>query len=188
VRVITGSAKGRRLKTLSGMSTRPTADRVKEALFSMLASRFDLRGAEVLDLFAGTGALGIEALSRGAERAFFVERDRAARRILEANLAMCGFSARARVLGVPADRALQDLKAARARFDGVLLDPPYKHGLLEQCLSRLGERDLLKSRAWVVAERHADEALGEEYGALRLTQNRLYGKTSLALFVVAEIE
>jgi 16S rRNA (guanine966-N2)-methyltransferase len=188
MRVITGSARGRGLKTVKGTSTRPTSDRVKEALFSTLTSRFELRGIHVLDLFAGTGALGIEALSRGAKRAVFVERDRAARRVLEANLAACGFSARARVFAAPVERALEDLKNAGARFDGVLLDPPYKRGLLERTLGRLGEGNLLARGGWLVAERHADEALARRYGALRLTQDRLYGKTGLALFVIAETE
>src|ERR1700752_4701957 len=119
MRVIAGAAKGRRLRALPGRSVRPTADRVKEALFSMLQSRFDLDGAAVLDLFAGTGALGIEALSRGAARAVFVESDRGARTVLEANLTLCGLSDRSRVLPVPVRRALEMLAGGtHGRFEG----------------------------------------------------------------------
>src|SRR5260221_14782236 len=106
MRVIAGAAKGRRLRALPGRAVRPTADRVKEALFSIVQSRFDLAGATLLDLFAGTGALGIEGLSRGARSAVFVERDHAARRGLAANLAPRGFSAHGRVVSLAGPHAL----------------------------------------------------------------------------------
>jgi 16S rRNA (guanine(966)-N(2))-methyltransferase RsmD len=183
MRVIAGSAKGHRLRGLRGLEVRPTADRVKEALFSIVSSRFDLSGASVLDLFAGTGGLGIEALSRGAQRAVFVERHGPMARALEANLLGCGFRGRAELLILPVERALRKLADRGDRFDGVLLDPPYERGWLERTMLLLGEAAILNEGAWVMAEHHIDEPLAQAYGALRLTQTRSYGKTGLALFV-----
>jgi pantetheine-phosphate adenylyltransferase len=181
MRVIAGAAKGRRLRALRGRSVRPTADRVKEALFSMLGSRFDLGGARVLDLFAGTGALGIEALSRGAERAVFVEGDPQARRVLSANLTACGFAARTRIVARPVQRALAELTARGERFDGVFMDPPYGRGLAEAALIQLADAALVPN-GWVAVEHHIDDVLADAYGSLRLTAARRYGKTAVALY------
>ncbi len=182
MRVIAGSARGRRLNSVPGIAVRPTADRVKEALFSMLASRFELAGTAVLDLFAGSGGLGIEALSRGAATALFVESDPAARRILAANLERCGFGERGRVLAAPVDGALRDLARRGARFDGVVLDPPYGHDLAAASVASLAALGLTHPGAWVVAEHHIDDALGPAFGCLQLTVAKRYGKTALALF------
>ncbi len=184
MRVITGSAKGRRLKGVPGVAVRPTSDRVKEALFSMLGSRFELTGT-IMDLYAGTGAMGIEALSRGAARVVFVEHDRLARRVLRANLAACCFTERAEILPVSVRQGLRLLGARGARFDGVLMDPPYGRGLVADTLRQLGRADLLEANAWVVAERHVDDQLEDAYGVLRLTRTRRYGKTGVVLFAVA---
>jgi len=182
MRVIAGSAKGRRLRAVRGQAVRPTADRVKEALFSIVQSRFDLDGAVVLDLFAGTGALGIEALSRGAARAIFVEDKREPRLALEANLDGCGFRDRARILPVPVRRALSQLADGEDRFDGVLIDPPYGQGLANAALAQLAGTGLLADGGWVIVEHHADDAMAERYGGLRLTALRRYGKTAVALY------
>jgi 16S rRNA (guanine966-N2)-methyltransferase len=183
VRVIAGTAKGRTLRAVAGKKVRPTSDRVREALFSILASRFDLEGATLLDLFAGTGALGLEALSRGAGRVVFVESDRDALLVLSSNVKSLGFEERTEVLAMPVERALGQLVRRGVRFDGALLDPPYRQGLLEAALALLAELDLLRPGAWVVAETHIETSLAESYGALRLTAVRRYGKTALALFV-----
>jgi 16S rRNA (guanine(966)-N(2))-methyltransferase RsmD len=182
VRVIAGIAKGRRLRSVAGRSVRPTADRVKEALFSMLGSRFDLAAGPLLDLFAGTGALGIEGLSRGAPSALFVEQDAAARRVLESNLAACGFGASSELLALPAHRAVSTLAGRGRRFAGVLLDPPYGRGLAEQTLTQLAAAAIVAEQGWVAVEHHTDDALAEAYGQLRLTAARRYGKTGLALY------
>ena len=182
MRVIAGSAKGRRLETVAGWSVRPTSDRVKEALFSLLASRVSLAAAAVLDLFAGSGALGIEALSRGAASVTFVEEDRAARLVLERNLTHCGFAGRATVLGLPVGRALAELAKRGARFEGVLLDPPYGRGLAAETLAALGGGTLLTVEAWVTAEHHAADALAATFGALRLTASKRYGSTALTVY------
>jgi 16S rRNA (guanine(966)-N(2))-methyltransferase RsmD len=182
MRVIAGSARGRRLDTVAGWSVRPTADRVKEALFSALGSRASLDGAAILDLFAGSGALGIEALSRGARHLTFVEQDRAARLVLARNLERCGFSDRASVLAVPVRRALDELARRATRFDGALLDPPYGRGLAAATLEALGQGTVLAEGAWVAAEHSVDDQLAEGYGGLRLTASKRYGSTALTLY------
>jgi 16S rRNA (guanine(966)-N(2))-methyltransferase RsmD len=184
MRVITGSARGRRLKTMAGQAIRPTADRVKEALFSILGSRVKLHGTKILDLFAGSGALGIEALSRGAAHVTFVEKSNAAVRVLRENLQACRFAEHSRVLPVNVDRALEQLEREEECFDGVLLDPPYEQSLVQPVLQRLGAGVLVADGGWVMAEHHVDDALDAEYGRLQLTQSRRYGKTSLAFFLV----
>src|ERR1035437_9879508 len=135
MRVIAGSAKGRRLRAGKGQAVRPTADKVKGALFNILASRFDLRSAQVLDLFAGSGNLGIEALSRGVGHVTFVDESTAAVRTLRDNLRACGMERAAVVLAMPVARALAQLARQQVRFDGVLIDPPYGHGLVDRTLA-----------------------------------------------------
>jgi len=188
MRVIAGTAKGRRLRAGRGLALRPTADKVKGALFNILESRFNLESAAVLDLFAGTGALGIEALSRGAAPVTFVEQSSAAVRLLRENVRLCGFEDRARVLAMSVRRALAQLAREGARFDGVLADPPYERGLLENTLSAVAEHGLVRPGGWVIVEHHTNEAPPSEAppsvpGPLRLTQSRRYGKTGLALYV-----
>jgi len=182
MRVIAGSAKGRRLRAAAGQAVRPTADKVKGALFNILASRFELRSAQVLDLFAGSGNLGIEALSRGAGHVTFVDESTASMRILRDNLRACGMEGAARVLTLPVSRALEQLARQQVRFDGVLLDPPYGRGLVARTLTAIAEHGCVHPGGWVVVEHHRDEAPAAAYGSLRLTQARLYGKTGLALF------
>ena len=125
MRVITGSARGRRLKELEGMETRPTTDRVKEGLFNVL--QFDIEGRRVLDLFAGTGQLGIECLSRGAASAVFVDKRPDAVKLIRENLKLCDLTDRARVV---AGDSMEFLKSVREKFDLVLLAPPYQAELI----------------------------------------------------------
>jgi pantetheine-phosphate adenylyltransferase len=180
MRVIAGSAKGRRLKTVASRKVRPTADRVKESLFSMLASRIELDGKAVLDLFAGSGALGIEALSRGAATAVFVERDRQVRRVLRENLRACGFESRAEILGCSAGTAIDLLAQRRASFDLVLLDPPYASRSLGEVVGDLARADLMAPGCIVAAEHGAERAV-EVHRGFRLTQTRRYGTTCVTL-------
>jgi 16S rRNA (guanine966-N2)-methyltransferase len=128
MRVVGGTARGRTLVAPAGRRTRPTADRVREAVFNALWSRGALDGARVVDLFAGSGALGIEALSRGAARATFVDTDRAARTAIARNLEACGFTDRAEVVASPVERFLDKLDPEHPSFDLALCDPPYAFG------------------------------------------------------------
>ena len=183
MRVIAGSAKGRHLAAPHGSLVRPTADRVKEALFSILGSRVDLSGATLLDLFAGSGALGIEALSRGAAAVTFVEQDHTARGVLRANLERCGFLARVEIVGQAVQAALARLAGQGARFEGVLMDPPYSKGLADRTLGLLATGVLVQPGGWVAVEHHSDDRLGDAYGDLRLTTTKRYGKTVVSLYL-----
>ena len=178
MRVITGTARGRRLKELEGYETRPTTDRVKEGLFS--AIQFDIEGRRVLDLFAGTGQLGIEALSRGAAEAVFVEQGRDAARLVTENLKLTGLADRARVVN---GDSLAFLAGTKERFDLVFLDPPYASGLLEQALERLTAPgfDILTPYGIIVAEHPADRRLAVPAGC-RLRKTYRYGKIAVTLF------
>lgn len=124
-RVISGKVGGLQLKTVTGLNTRPSADRTKEGMFSAITARMSLAGAEVLDLFAGSGQLGIEALSRGAKSVVFVEAQRRAVEVIKANLIHCGLLEDAQILVGDAIRHAQQLSEAGASFDLILMDPPY---------------------------------------------------------------
>jgi 16S rRNA (guanine966-N2)-methyltransferase len=152
MRVIAGDARGRRLSAPRGLATRPTLARVRESMFSRLSVRLDFAGLRVLDLFAGTGSLGIEALSRGVGHVTFVEFAHPALAALRRNLAALGFSDRARVLKSEVLRGLETLAAQDEHFDLVLLDPPYRKGWGDRVLPRLMELDLLAADSWVATE------------------------------------
>ena len=177
MRVITGTARGRRLKELVGMETRPTTDRVKEGLFS--AIQFEIEGRRVLDLFAGTGQLGIECLSRGAASAVFVDRRMDAAKLIRENLKITELQDRARV--VTGD-SLEFLQSTGERFDLVLLDPPYEAGLLEPAICRLTEFDILAPHGIIVAEHPAGRYLPEVDPPYRVHRTYRYGKIGLTVF------
>lgn len=178
MRVITGTARGRRLLELEGMETRPTTDRVKEGVFSAL--QFDIEGRRVLDLFAGTGQMGIECLSRGAASAVFVDRRKDAAELVKKNLALTGLSERARVVN---GDSLEFLNGAKERFDLVFLDPPYASGLQEEALERLTAPgfDILAPYGIIVAEHPADRTLSSP-ASCRLRRTYRYGKIAVTLF------
>jgi 16S rRNA (guanine966-N2)-methyltransferase len=176
LRVVAGSARGLRLDAPPGAATRPTTDRVREATFNALASLGALEAADVLDLFAGSGALGIEALSRGARAATFVERDEAARAAIRTNLERTGLQDRATVLAVAAERAVADAAAREHTYDLVLLDPPYAFD---------GWDDLLRGLAAVVAGglvvAESDHEVTTLPGWVAVRQRR-YGTTVVGIF------
>ena len=176
MRVITGSARGRRLKELEGLETRPTTGKVKEALFSVI--QFDIEGRRVLDLFAGTGQLGIKALSRGAECAVFVERRRDALQVIRENLEACGMTDKARVVN---GDAMSYLKSGE-KFDLIFLDPPYASGLLEQALEEIVRFDICRRHGIIVAESAADKTLPPLAGPYALYREYRYGKIKLTVY------
>ncbi len=181
MRVISGSARGRRLKELQGMDTRPTTDKVKESLFNII--QFEIEGRRVLDLFGGTGQLGIEALSRGADHCTFVDMRKEAAALIRENLRLAGLSERSRV--VQGD-ALSFLSSCGEKFDVILLDPPYHTELLEKSVERITEFDILREHGIMICESAAERELpalpppyerGREYryGKIRLTVCRRAG-------------
>jgi 16S rRNA (guanine966-N2)-methyltransferase len=183
MRIVAGIAKGRKLTVPKGLGVRPTTDRVREALFSSLGAR--IRGASILDLFAGTGALGLESLSRGAASAVFVERHKAHLSVLSHNIAGCGFADRSRVVDRDSLTALKQLQRENLQFDVVFLDPPYASPLLDRALTFLSESSLLSENALMVAEHPATGPPGPHVGLVIASQKR-YGKTILS-FVQREM-
>jgi len=182
MQVIAGELRGRRLHAPRGRAVRPTLGRVREAVFSILGAR--AAGPRVLDLYAGTGALGIEALSRGAEQTTFVERSRNHIELLRRNLEELGVAGRAEVRQGEVDRALVRLETEGRRYDLVLADPPYGRGLAESLLTRLGAGAILDEEAVVFVECGKGEALPERAGVLARMTERVYGETKAAFYRV----
>ena len=177
MRVISGKARGVTLKTPVGMQTRPTADRVKEAMFSII--QFDLPGARVLDLFGGTGQLGIEAVSRGAKHAVIVDASEQACRLIKENLRRAKMEAEAQVMR---GDYLQYLSGCREQFDIIFLDPPYAEVFLENSLKKISEIDILQSGGIIVAERPVEKELSLEFPGFSRSKDYKYGNTLLTIY------
>ena len=182
MRIISGSRGGLRLKAPKGYKVRPTADQVREAIFNIIVSRFPLEGASILDLFAGTGALGIEALSRGARAAVFVDPNPEAQRTIRANLAATGFRQRSLIFRAYAAKGIKIAGEQGLRFDGVFLDPPYGEGWVEKILHALASSSILSPDGWVVVEHDQHEVGADTYASLVLTDRRRYGKTGVSFY------
>ncbi|MHC1741918.1 MAG: 16S rRNA (guanine(966)-N(2))-methyltransferase RsmD [Syntrophobacteraceae bacterium] len=178
MRIVAGSLRGRRLETPKGGGIRPTADRVREALFSIIADRLDQ--ATVLDLFAGTGALGLEALSRGASQAIFVDQSQEAIRLVRSNIARCGVQDRTDVIHASAEAALRQLSKRGMSFQLIFLDPPYAKGILERILPQLVP--VAAGGAMVIAEHGAKELPPEQSGPWQRTRERRYGDTTISFY------
>lgn len=177
MRVISGKARGVNLKTPEGMQTRPTTDRVKEAVFSII--QFDIPGANVLDLFGGTGQLGIEALSRGADHAIFVDASDVACKLIKENLKRTKLEDFANI--VRSDY-LQYLSVTKEKFDIILLDPPYAEVFLENSLNRISEIDILKSNGIIVTERPIEKVLDWDFEGFSRSRDYKYGSTLISIF------
>jgi len=184
LRIIGGAARGRRLQTpakstakYSGQPIRPTADRAREALFSILGREF--KGATVLDLYAGTGALGLEALSRFAQRAVFVDNNPQAIQLIEKNIELCGFSDRTIVLKRDLSKGLVFLEKQlpEIRFSVIFIDPPYRKGLSATMLYEIEKTNLLSSDVLVVVEEDALSEMPSRVKELKLVDQRRYGET-----------
>jgi 16S rRNA (guanine966-N2)-methyltransferase len=187
MRVIAGEARGRNLLAPKNMRVRPTADRVKEALFSMLISRLgDLDGMRVLDIFAGTGNLGIEALSRGAGYAVFVDSHRESVEIIRKNLEITRYSHQAKLMAQDAVAALKSLARSETPFHLIFLDPPYDLGHTQRVLEELSESALVDAGTTVVAEFSAKEKIPTTFGRLQERERRVYGDTALSFLTISD--
>ncbi len=175
MRVITGSARGRRLLSPEGFDVRPTTDKVKESIFNII--QFDIDGAVVLDLFAGSGQLGIEALSRGAEKCFFVDSSKKSLETVKYNIELCRFTQQAKVVLMD---SFAFLNSTEECFDIVFLDPPYNKGLCEKALELLP--DVLSDDAIVICETQIDEILPQNSGFLILDKEYNYSSIKLSVF------
>lgn len=180
MRIIAGRYKGRRLAAAKGMRLRPTAERVREAIFAILGR--DLYGLWVLDLFAGTGAMGLEALSREAAFVVLVDLHPTALRLASRNVAACGNPDNVSIRCYDLRRGLGGLVPSSWLFDLVFLDPPYGQGLSERCLAELGRGELLKPAATVVSEHGPREDLASAYGCLQRWQLRRYGNVMVSFY------
>ena len=176
MRVISGTARGKRLKELEGMETRPTTDRVKESLYNII--QFDIPGRKVLDLFGGTGQLGIEALSRGAAHCTFVEQRRDAVQLIRDNLKVCKLQDQAHVVQ---GEAIDFLSCCKEKFDVILLDPPYQSDLLKRSLDLIMKFDILKENGIIVGETAEDLPFPTLTAPYELGREYRYGKIKLVV-------
>ena len=182
MRVIAGKAKGHKLKTIEGLQTRPTTDRIKETLFNMIA--FDLPQCKFLDLFSGSGAIGIEALSRGASECVFVEKSKSAYDMILTNLEHTKLKQYAVLLQKEVQEALSLLKTQQKKFDIIFLDPPYQSGLAEDVCSKIVEYELLKEQGYIIWERSA-QIQRKEICGLNMVKEKSY-KTTVMTFLALE--
>ena len=181
MRIITGRAKGVRLETSEGVATRPTSERVKEALFSML--QFDIQDRSVLDLFSGSGQLALEALSRGASSAVMIDRSKDAVKIIQKNITKTKLSAMCEVYNCEFKEYI--LKNKGRKFDIVFIDPPYAAGLYSECLSLLLSCDMLKPSSLIVCESECEDLLADNielHAQLDVFKQARYGRACVAIF------
>lgn len=182
MRIVSGSAGGLQLKVPKGHKIRPTADQVREAIFNIITSRFTLEGIAILDLFAGTGALGIESLSRGAQSAVFIDASPDAQRLILENLALTRFRRQGRLIRAYANKGIRVVEEQGLQFGGVFLDPPYDEGWVDKVLRALAHSTILEPNAWVVVEHSQHETGAEAYASLLLTDRRRYGTTGVSFY------
>ena len=181
MRIISGSARGRQLAPFAGKDIRPTPDRVREAIFSILASRFgSFNGLKVLELFAGSGAQALEAISRGATAAIVVDSGKVAAQTITENVKCCHFEAAVQFIHQDVFRALP-LLANAAPFDLILLDPPYNKNLIPQTLEKIEALKLLAENGIICAESAKEEELND-CGQLKLIESRVYGSSRIHLY------
>lgn len=184
MRIIAGKTRGLKLVSPRGMATRPTSDRVKEALFSILESQARVAGASVLDICAGCGSLGLEALSRGADSCIFIEKERHALEALHRNLGQAGFSRQSgEVIAMDCMQALSLLHRRQARFSLVLFDPPYRDDLYARVIPLVGKW-LLMPEGLLVAEAAARWPLPEQLLPCIRNDRRIYGDTALEFYTL----
>jgi len=181
VRIFGGRLKGKQIRTCRGLFLRPTSGKLRETIFNILAPC--LTGGAVLDLFAGTGSLGIEALSRGMDRTVFVEKNPRVIMLLRRNIVACALEGQTEILGFTVSKALRILRQRKDKFKTIFLDPPYQANLVGKTLAELSGANLLEHDGLVVAEHSSRETIEICYGALRLDDRRQYGQTVISFFV-----
>ena len=180
MRIIGGIYKGRTLRTARGLETRPTSDRLRETLFNILAPRVE--GSRFLDICAGSGAVGIEALSRGVNHTTFIDRSRHACAVIEANLSALGIKDEAKIINSDAAAGLGRLGKQSSRFDVVFFDPPYASQVYEGVMNLLGSGNVLSTEAIVVVEHRAKTPLKSYYGKLRVFRELKQGESAIAFY------
>ena len=177
MRIITGEYKGRRLETPKDNSVRPTSDKVKEAIFSIIA--FDVAESVCVDLFAGTGNLGLEALSRGAQRCYFGDKSRESIALVRRNVNSCGAQEKSIILLGEYQKVLSSLKEQADLF---FLDPPYRKGLMIDCIEKIAQGGLLRQNGLIVAEHSKDEVLPDIISGFSKLKERKYGTIIISIY------
>jgi 16S rRNA (guanine(966)-N(2))-methyltransferase RsmD len=180
MRIIAGTLKGRKLSAPSGLGLRPTSDKVKESLFNILSGQIE--GAAFLDLYAGTGSVGMDALSRGAQNVVFVENNMRHLQYLKKNLSSCSFEGKAEIFAVAASDFLKKVRRSTRLFDIIFIDPPYESGEVEKILPMLQEGDMMTDQGMVIIEHFHKKALPEKSGNLFLLKKYKYGETVLSFY------
>lgn len=180
VRVVSGVKKGLHLKAVPGTSTRPTTDKVKEAIFNIIGPYFD--GGVGLDLFGGSGGLGIEALSRGIDKMIFVDRDQKAIQTIKGNLETCRLQDQAEVYRNDAVRALKAIVKRDIKFDVIFLDPPYKKQKLTELIEEISQHQLLTSDGVIIAEHDSEVVLEKSIGNFELVRHEEYGIIGVSIY------
>ncbi|URZ87822.1 16S rRNA (guanine(966)-N(2))-methyltransferase RsmD [Floricoccus penangensis] len=180
MRVVAGDYGGRPLKALDGKTTRPTTDKVKGAIFNMIGPYFN--GGKALDLFAGSGGLSIEAVSRGMDEAVLVEKDFRAQKIVMENIKMTKEDSKFTLLKMPAEKAMNNLAAQGQKFDLVLLDPPYAKEEIENNIQFLQDKDMLSDDAIIVCETDKSVDLSIEIGSFELIKQKVYGISKISIY------
>lgn len=180
MRVISGTARGHKLKSLKGMATRPTADRIKESLFNII-TRY-VYGAYVLDLFAGTGNLGIEALSRGAEFAVFVDRSPAAVKVIDENLIHTRLDGKAEVVTADCLDFIRHYASGNRKYDIIFMDPPYSKNHIVPVLQQIGVKNMLTKEGIIIVESEKGDLLPERLDGLEMLRSKEYGRTVMTIY------
>lgn len=184
MRIITGSARGKRLQTPAGLHTRPTTDRVKESVFNII--QWDLEGRKVLDLFGGSGQLGLEALSRGAASCVIVDGDRSAQKAIEANIKNCGFERNCQLIKGDSFQFLQRQK--KDSYHVIFLDPPYGGDLINRAIAEICRIDILTENGIMVCESAADDPLQPVSPPYRVVKRYTYGHTAVTIITKGDAE
>lgn len=182
MRVISGKARGKKLKTPENDNIRPTLDRVKENLYNMIG--FSIRNAVMLDLFSGTGAIGIEALSRGAEKVYFVDKDKKSYELTKYNVKSAKLEENAVILNQDAESALTQFENKGLKFDIIFLDPPYNKGIVQKILQQLEKYNIMQSEGVVIVETDREEETPERFGKFFKQKEKNYSSTKITFYGV----
>lgn len=188
MRIISGTKKGKKLKSSKSWDVRPTADRVKEALFNILTNKICFEDKYFLDLFAGTGNIGIEALSRGASHVVFIEKEFKNIKIILENLNETGFTNQSEVIRANTFDGIKRLSQKGIGFDFIFLDPPYNQGLVNPTLLALIEAGIINAEGMIIVEHHRNEQPKENLGKLKLFSQRTYGDTRVSFYCLNSVK
>ncbi|MFD1705774.1 16S rRNA (guanine(966)-N(2))-methyltransferase RsmD [Siminovitchia sediminis] len=186
MRIVSGSCRGRKLKSVPGKSTRPTTDKMKETIFNWIGPYFP--GGSCLDLFAGSGGVGLEALSRGMDFAIFVDKSKQAIQTIKSNVSICGMEDRCEIYNNDSDRALKAIIKRGIQFDFIFLDPPYQKQKLQSLLQLIEDHSVMKDSGYVICEHDTGVPLPDKVGNLKQIKNVSYGMSHLTLYLYSELE